>query len=154
MSTFTSLTYHIVFGTKYRRSRISEPFRDELYAYIGGIIRGEKGSLIEIGGMPDHIHILAGFSPAVSVSDMLRRIKGNSSKWANEQHNFVDRFEWQTGYGAFTVSHSQAPSVSEYIRNQEEHHRRRSFKDEFRSLLIRHGIQFEERYLFEDEHVG
>ncbi len=154
MSTFTNLTYHVVFSTKYRRNRIVEPFRDELYSYIGGIIRGEKGHLIEIGGMPDPIHLLAGFSPTIAVSDMLRRIKSKSSKWVNDNKKLVDRFEWQTGYGAFTVSQSQSPVVRRYLQRQAEHHRERSFRDEFIELLNRHGIEFEEKYLFEDEHVG
>jgi putative transposase len=154
MSTFTRLTYHVVFGTKFRRNRIVEPFGDELYSYIGGIIRGEQGALLEIGGMPDHVHIFAAFSPAISVSDMLRRIKAKSSKWANDHQKLIDHFEWQKGYGAFTVSQSQIETVRDYIRNQEEHHRQKTFKDEFVNLLERHGIQFEERYLFEDEHVG
>lgn len=152
MSTFTSLTYHVVFGTKYRRPRITENVRDELYAYIGGIIRDERGYLLQIGGMPDHIHILAGFSPAVAVSDMLRQIKAGSSKWLNERQDMIDRFEWQTGYGAFTVSQSQVEAVRRYIQRQEEHHRARSFKDEYMALLKRHGIAFEERFLFDDEH--
>lgn len=154
MSTFTSLNYHVVFGTKLRMPSIVPPFQDELYSYIGGIIRGEKGVLLEIGGMPDHIHILAAFHPAISVSDMLKKLKGNSSKWANEKHELKLKFEWQKGYGAFTVSSSNVPAVGRYIRNQEEHHQRRTFRDEYIELLSRHGISFEEKYLFEDEHFG
>ncbi len=154
MSTFTSLTYHAVFGTKHRRSQITVKIRDELYSYIGGIIRSEKGYLLEIGGIADHIHILAGFSPAVAVAEMLRHIKAGSSKWLNERNDLTERFKWQTGYGAFTVSQSQVPVVRRYIQGQEEHHRVRSFEDEYRELLERHGIEFEERYLFDDENHG
>jgi REP element-mobilizing transposase RayT len=154
MSTFTNLTYHVIFSTKYRRDSVVGQFREELYAYIGGIIRGEKGHVIEIGGMPDHIHILTGFSPTIAVSDMLRRIKAKSSKWANAEKNLAARFEWQSGYGAFTVSQSQIPAVRKYIREQEEHHRHRTFKDEFVDMLERHGIEFDPQYVFEREHVG
>lgn len=154
MSTFTSLTYHVVFGTKHRRPIIARNVRDELYSYIGGIIRDERCHLLEIGGMQDHIHILAGFSPVAAVSDMLRQIKAGSSKWLNERDDVSNRFEWQTGYGAFTVSQSQVPVVRRYIQRQEEHHRVRSFKDEYMELLKRHGIQFEESYLFDNEHHG
>jgi REP element-mobilizing transposase RayT len=104
MSTYTSLTCHFVFGTKFRMNRICPPFQQELYSYIGGIIRGERGHLIEIGGMPDHLHILAGIPPTIAVSDMRKRIKAKSSKWANEQDKLAERFEWQVGCGAFSVS--------------------------------------------------
>jgi REP-associated tyrosine transposase len=153
-STFTQLTYHVVFSTKYRRNTITPDLRDELYKYIGGIIRGQKGVLLEIGGMPDHIHLLIGIPPTIAVADMVRLIKANASKWVNERSDRVDRFEWQTGYAAFTVSHSQGDVVRSYIQNQEKHHADWSFRDEFRELLIRHGIEFEEKYLFEEEFVG
>ena len=154
MSTFTSLTYHIVFGTKYRRLHITRNVQNDLYSYIGGIVRDERGHLLEIGGVEDHVHILADLSPAVAVSVMLRQIKAGSSKWLNERDDVNGRFEWQTGYGAFTVSQSQVPVVRRYIQGQEEHHRTRSFKEEYIEFLKRHGINFEERYLFDDEHHG
>ena len=154
MGTYTSLTYHIVFSTKYRKRWIDNSFKDDLYSYIGGIIRGEKGSLIEIGGMEDHVHILAGFSAAIAVSEMLKRIKGNSSKWMNDTNKTGSRFEWQAGYGAFTVSQSQVPIVTKYVRGQEEHHKTRTFKDEFLAILKRHKINYDPKYVFETEHVG
>lgn len=154
MSTYTSLTYHVIFSTKYRKPRIVESFKEDLYSYIGGIIRGEKGNLVQIGGVEDHIHILAGFSPTIAVSDMLKRIKGNSSKWINDERKTKSRFEWQAGYGAFTVSHSQIPIVRRYIHTQEEHHRKLTFKDEFLAILKRHNIEYDHKYVFEAEHVG
>ena len=154
MSTFTSLTYHLVFGTKYRFERIRPPLQDELYAYIGGIIRGEQGHLIEIGGMPDHVHILTAIPPSLAVSDMLKRIKAKSSKWVNQEHKCAERFEWQIGFGAFTVSHSQIEIVQRYIQNQAEHHRQLTFQEELMMLLRRHAIAFDEQFLFEGEHVG
>jgi len=153
-STFTSLTYHVVFSTRYRRNIITPDFQKDLYQYMGGIIRAHKGVLLEIGGMPDHVHLLAGFSPTIAVSDMIRLIKTNASKWANERPDRIDRFEWQTGYAAFTVSQSQEPVVRRYIQNQEQHHRTRTFRDELLTLLKKHNLEFEERYVFEQEHVG
>ncbi len=125
-----------------------------MYSYIGGIIRGEQGHLIEIGGVSDHIHVLAGLSPTIAVSDMLKRIKAKSSKWINEEKKATARFHWQSGYGAFTVSRSQVSVLRQYIQNQEIHHRERAFEDEFVSLLQRHGISYDPRYLFESEHHG
>jgi putative transposase len=114
MSTFTKLTYHVVFSTKYRHPLICDIFCKRLYDYIGGIIRGQNGCLIEIGGIEDHVHLLANFSPAKSVSDTIREIKANASKWSNELSDVTSRFEWQKGYGAFTVSYSQIESVRHY----------------------------------------
>ena len=154
MSTHTCLTYHVVFSTKYRKRMIHQDWRDDLYAYIGGIIRGEKGILLEIGGIEDHIHVLAGFHPATSVAEMVKRIKGNSSKWINEESKTHQRFSWQAGYGAFTVSHSQETLVQRYIQNQEDHHRTRTFEEEFLEILNRHNIEYDPRYVFETEHTG
>jgi REP element-mobilizing transposase RayT len=152
-STFTNLLFHIVYSTKYRRQRIHADTRERLYEYIGGIFREKRGRLLEIGGMPDHVHILARLSPALAVSDVLRVTKANSSKWFNETFPSRTSFAWQVGFGAFSVSASNLDAVREYIRNQEVHHQRLSFKDEFRELLVKHGIEFDERYLFEEEHI-
>ena len=154
MSTFTKLTYHIVFGTKYRRNTIRDEFVERLYEYVGGIIRANKGHLIEIGGVADHIHILANLSPAHAVSDSIRDIKANSAKWVNETLDLLDRFEWQKGYGAFSVSYSHVELVEQYIRKQKDHHRTRSFEEEYIAFLERHNIAFERKWLFEGEHRG
>ncbi len=154
MSTYTSLTYHVIFSTKYRKPHIVESVTEDVYSYIGGIIRGEKGSLLEIGGVEDHIHLLTGFRPTISVSDMLKLIKGKSSKWINEEGKTKSRFGWQAGYGAFTVSQSQIPIVRRYIQGQVEHHKTLSFKDEFLAILKRHNIEYDPKYVFETEHVG
>jgi REP element-mobilizing transposase RayT len=147
--TYTNLLYHIVFSTKKRIPLISEKLQEDLYSYIGGIIRGERGALLEIGGMPDHVHLLVKLNPTKSVSEMLNRMKAKSSKWANQEKFKMRKFAWQDGYAAFSVSESQVGSVQRYIRTQKTHHRRRSFQDEFRALLTRHGIQFEERFLWD-----
>ena len=154
MGSFTQLTYHVIFATKYRRLSITESIQERLYEYIGGTIRAQNGSLIQIGGMPDHIHILASFSPTLAVTDAVRVIKANSSKWMNEQSGTTQRFQWQKGYSVFTVSYSQIPIVKQYIENQQEHHRVRSFQEEYMEFLKRHGPEFQLEYLFEDEHHG
>ncbi len=151
MSTFTNLLFHIVYSTKFRKPTIAPSWEDEMYGYIGGIIREEKGILLKIGGMPDHVHLLAKLSPTIAVSDMLRLIKTNSSKWVNERSDVSSAFQWQSGYGAFSVSESQVPIVSRYIENQKKHHRAKSFDEEFLEILKRHGIEYDLRYVFEQE---
>lgn len=147
-SSLTNLLYHIVFSTKGRQPEIDTDFREDLYAYLGGIVRSENGRLIEIGGTPDHVHILTRFSPAVSVSDMLKMIKGSSSRWVNKSGKRPARFAWQKGYGAFSVSESGCKAVVNYIRNQETHHRKMTFKEEFKLLLDKHQIEYDEKYLW------
>jgi len=147
--TYTNLLYHLIFSTKNREKFIHEPLKTELYKYIGGIIRGEGGVLIEIGGMPEHLHLTAKFKPSVSVSDMLQKIKGNSSKWVNERPDRRARCGWQDGYGASSVSESQLSKANDYIRQQEEHHRRKTFKEEFIEFLERHGVEYDERYIWD-----
>ena len=151
MGSFSKLTYHIIFATRYRQKTIRPELQHRLYEYIGGIVRKQKGHLIEIGGVEDHIHILANLSPVAAISDSVRDIKANSAKWMNELPERKDKFEWQKGYGAFTVSASQIESVCKYIQNQKEHHRVKSFEEEYIEFLKRHGIEFERRYLCEGE---
>jgi len=148
-ATFTNLLYHIVFSTKHRQPLITTTLKEELYKYMGGIIRGEGGTLLEIGGTPDHIHLLARFKADQSVAHMLQLIKANSSKWANEQPQQNSRFAWQIGYAAFSVSESQAPSVKDYVQRQEDHHRRNSFQEELLALLRKHAIDYDERYVWD-----
>jgi len=146
-TTFSNLVYHIVFSTKNRLPLIGPAERNSLYEYIGGIVRAERGALLEIGGMPDHIHLLVRFKPDFPVPAAVRTIKANSSRWWNERRGHNGRFEWQAGYGVFSVSESQVPKVQRYIQTQEEHHSRVSFREELIELLKRHGIPFEERFL-------
>lgn len=154
MGTFTKLTYHVVFGTKYRRPMIHADIQERVYEYVGGIIRKKKGHLIEVGGIADQIHLLIHIPPAIAVSDFIKEIKGGSSAWINDERILQSHFEWQKGYGAFSVSYSQVPVVQKYVRTQEEHHRKRNFEDELIAILNAHDIQFEHRYLFEAEHHG
>jgi len=152
--TFSLLLYHIVFGTQHRAAFIDPQLRDELYPYIASIVQNERGSLLAIGGMPDHVHLLVRLKPTASVADFLRSVKANSSRWVHERADPPRRFGWQEGYGAFTVSESSAAKVCRYVNKQEEHHRRRSFEEEWVDLLKRHGIEFDPADPFGERRPG
>ncbi len=147
--TYTNLLYHLVFSTKERLPLIGRELQPDLYAYLGGIVRGEGGILLDIGGMSDHVHLLTKLKPVHSVSEILRQIKANSSRWVNEEKLKMRKFAWQDGYAAFSVSESRVDAVRRYIQQQEQHHRGQSYQDEFRALLERHGIEDDERYLWD-----
>jgi putative transposase len=147
--TYANLMYHIVFSTKNRLPLIGDGLRERLYEYMGGIVRGVGGSLMEVGGVTDHVHLLVRSKTDIAVATLVKKIKGQSSKWANGLPDRPKRFQWQEGYGAFSVSASVVPKVQRYIRSQEEHHRRISFKDELITLLKRHHIPYDERYLLD-----
>ena len=114
-------------------------------------MRDQNGTLLKVGGIEDHVHLLAKLSPTISISDVLQKIKSNSSRWINERADVTRKFEWQSGYAAFSVSESQMPSVDDYIANQAEHHRKKSFEEEFLAILQKHNIEFDMRYVFEQE---
>lgn len=142
-------TYHIVFSTRNRNPLICDEWQPELYAYIGGIIRATNGRLIEIGGVADHVHLLAQFHQSRAPMDMLREIKSSSSRWVNEGKRTRMHFAWQAKYGSFSVSRSAEGAVSRYIRGQAEHHRKRTFKEEFVALLEKHAVEYDKKYLWE-----
>ncbi|HVZ93211.1 MAG TPA: IS200/IS605 family transposase [Phycisphaerales bacterium] len=148
-STWSQLLFHFVFSTKQREPFIDPQLQPRLYDYIGGTIRGERGTLLAIGGAPDHLHLLVRWRTDAAVSELMRRVKGNSSLWVHE--TFPDRhhFAWQEGYAVFSVSKSQVSSVKQYIDSQEEHHRERDFKSELLALLRAHDVEFDERYVFD-----
>jgi REP element-mobilizing transposase RayT len=148
-STLTKLVYHLVFSTKNRVPLITPEIADDLYGYLGGIIRAEKGILIKAGGVADHVHLLCILRPTHAIADLVRTMKSNSSRWAREQPVPGPDFGWQTGYGAFTVSTSQIDALVDYIARQVEHHRKESFQEEFRMMLRQHGIAFDERYVWD-----
>jgi putative transposase len=148
-NTYTQLYVHLVFAVKGRQNFISKDKKDELQKFITGVVTNRKHKLLAIENEPDHIHILLSIRPDVALSDLTRDIKANSSRWINERFPNGLKFSWQDGYGAFSVSRSQLSTVIAYIHNQEEHHRTKSFKEEFLGLLKRHEIEFDERYLFE-----
>ena len=144
---YTNLLYHLIFSTKNRRPLITPACQVRLYDYIGGAIRRQGGIALAINGTADHVHLLAKLRPDKAVSDVLRDLKANASGWLHEVFPASQDFSWQNGYGAFTVSASQVRRVSEYISNQEAHHRRYSFRDELIALLKANGVEFDERYV-------
>ena len=150
-NTYTQLYFHIVFAVKGRSNYISENWKSELYKYISGIIANKDQKLMIVNGMPNHIHLLIGTKPNCNLSDLIRDIKANSSKWINEKKFTNFHFEWQTGFAAFTVSQSGVPKAIEYIKNQEEHHRKKTFKEESVDFLKAYQIDFKDEYLFDEE---
>ncbi|MGD9126254.1 MAG: IS200/IS605 family transposase [Planctomycetia bacterium] len=146
--TYSKLLFHLVFSTKNRIPFISAKWEEELYQYIGGILRNEDGVLIEIGGTEDHLHILVQLKPTHLLANLVRTIKAFSSKWVNEEKLKLRKFGWQEGYSAFTVSESQADRVVAYIRSQKEHHKKNDFKSEFIALLKKHAVEYKEEYLW------
>jgi REP element-mobilizing transposase RayT len=145
--TFTNLLYHLIFSTKNRKPYIQPEFEEELFRYMGGIIRGEGGIALEINGTADHVHVLAKLKPTAALSLIMQRLKGNSSKWIRAQAKLSSLFGWQDGFSAFTVSQSGEPTVRRYIRNQKQHHDQKSFDEELSLLMKKHNIEFNERYL-------
>jgi len=148
--TYSQLYIQIVFAVKGRQNLISKKWKDEMYKYITGIITNQKQKLIAINGMPDHIHILVGIKPNISLSDLVRDIKSSSSKFINEQKWINGKFEWQNGFGAFSYGHSQLTNVIKYIENQEKHHKTKTFKEEYIAFLKLFNIDFKDEYIFEE----
>jgi putative transposase len=147
--TFANLLTHVIFSTKDRIGFIDADLGPSLYPYMGGIIREINGTALAINGPQDHVHLLVSLPANVAISDAMRVLKTNSSRWVHEQWPQRRGFAWQTGYGVFSVSQSNADQVCAYIANQEEHHRHVSFQEEFLAFLKRHGIAFDERYIWE-----
>ena len=145
--TYTRLLYHVVFGTKGRVQSIAADHRSRLHEYLGGIVRAEKGSALEVGGTADHVHMLIRWRADEALSTLLRNVKGNSSRWLHEAIPAMTGFRWQEGYSAFTVSESQRETVAAYIREQERHDRVRAFEDELIELLKAHGVDYDPRYV-------
>ena len=144
--TYTNLLTHTVFSTKERLPLISNEIKPGLFAYLGGLIKELKGKPVIINGMSDHVHILAGLPPTVSIAEAMRFIKANSSKWITQK--FGKPFEWQKGYGAFSVSRSNVDAVYKYIQNQEAHHQMFDFRNELIGLLRKNDVEFDEQFLW------
>ncbi len=147
-NTFTSLHYHIVFSTKSRERWLRSDMENDVWRYLGGICRAHDVKALQIGGVEDHVHLLIGMPPALALSDVVKRIKGESSKWLSAEVKGMKGFGWQDGYGAFTVGKSQITDAIHYIQNQREHHENVTFEDEYRRFLHIHGITAEEKYIF------
>lgn len=147
--TYSQLLLHIVFSTQGRTPWITHDVAEHLYAYIGGIVRAEKGSLYDIGGNDDHLHLYLRWRPDAAVSDLMRTVKARSSKWVHDTFPALNAFAWQEGYSVFSVSKSQEDAVKRYIAGQREHHRKEDFKSELLKLLRAHGVEFDEKYLLD-----
>ncbi len=149
-NTYTQIHLQFIFAVKYRETVIHSTWKDDLYKYITGIVQNHKHKMLSINGMPDHVHILIGMRPTQSVSDLMQDIKGSSSKWINENHFLKRKFEWQEGYGAFSYSVSHVPAVITYIKNQKEHHRKKSFTEEYVEFLQKFNVEYDERYILKE----
>ena len=147
-NTYTQIHIQAVFCVQDRDCIIKRSWSDELYMYITGIIQNHGHKVLAINGMPDHIHVFWGMRPTQSLSDLLQDIKGSSSQWINQKGFVNGKFSWQEGYGAFSYSKSHVGNVIEYIKNQEVHHRKKSFVEEYRDFLKKIEIDFDERYIF------
>jgi len=147
MSTYTQILYQIVFSTKNRKHTLSKPKVEELYKYIWGVLKNNKCHLYRIGGMTDHIHIITSLHPSISLASLIKDIKIASSDFIKTQQLFPDFDSWQSGYGGFTYSFKDKEHLIEYVKNQEEHHRHKTYKEELIELLNEHGIEYDAKYL-------
>ena len=147
-NTYTSLNYHVIFSTKNRVKLISPEIEERLWAYIGGVARQHRVTVLQVGGVEDHIHALVNAPPTIAPSQIAQFLKGDSSKWIHEKFPKLRAFAWQDGYGAFTVSKSNLAGVVRYIQNQREHHRQRTFQKEYVEFLQKHGVGYDERYVW------
>ena len=148
-NTYTNLYIQIIFAVKGRENLIIEKYREEVEKYICGIISNKDSKPLAIYCNPDHVHVLIGIHPAISISNMAKEIKSNSSKWINQKGWLRGKFSWQNGFGAFSYSKSHLDSVAKYILRQPEHHKRTTFKEEYLDILRKRDVAYDEQYLFE-----
>jgi REP element-mobilizing transposase RayT len=149
-NTYTQIHIQFVFAVKFRKALIEDSYKQELYQYITGIVQSYGHKMLAINGVADHIHIFIGMRPTQSISDLMQDIKGNSSKWVNDKRFLKVKFEWQCGYGAFSYSKSHVQNVINYVKNQEKHHAKQTFRAEYIDFLKKFDIEYDERYIFQD----
>ncbi len=155
--TYTQAYFHLVFACKFRTAFVNKSWKDELEKYITGIVKNNGHKLIAISAMPDHIHIFIGYNLSQTIPSLVENIKTSSNKWINEKRHTKSKFYWQNGYGAFTHSHAQISVVSDYIANQEAHHNKKTFKEEYSGMLKEFQVEYKDEYLFtffEDQSVN
>ena len=147
-NTFSQIYIHLVFAVQNRKALINQSWELELYQYISGIIRNKGQKPMIVNGMPDHLHILVGMKPNLASSDLVQEIKKSSNKWVKESKNCRFKFDWQDGFGAFSISQSHVDRAYKYIENQKDHHHKKSFKEEYLLLLEKYQIEYKSEYLF------
>lgn len=147
MSTYSQIYIHLVFSVKHREPLIHAEWEERLYRYITGIVQNKGQKMMAINGMPDHVHMLIGMKPSCNLADLVREVKKSSNAFIKEQCFSKFKFEWQEGYGAFSYAHRDTPSVIAYIQNQKEHHRKRTFMEEYRDFLAEFNVEYDEKYL-------
>jgi REP element-mobilizing transposase RayT len=147
-NTYTSLHYHLIFSTKNREPWLHRDIEQRIWEFLGGIARRNDMKALQIGGIEDHVHLIVGVPATLAVSKALQLLKGSSSTWIHETFPDLTQFQWQDGYGAFTVSKSQLPEVIHYVAHQRDHHHDRTFQEEYRAFLEKHGIEYDERYVW------
>ncbi len=148
-NTFSQIYLQFVFAVKHRQCLIAREHKEELHKYITGLVQNRKAKMLAVHCMPDHVHIFVGFKPTVLISDFVKEIKVESNEFINNKNWVKRKFSWQEGYGVFSYSHSHIDAVVKYILNQEKHHQRKTFKQEYHQLLEKFEIPFEEKYLFD-----
>ncbi|WP_439490873.1 IS200/IS605 family transposase [Algoriphagus sp.] len=149
-NTYTQIHIHLIFAVKFRKAQIQPSWKERLHQYLTGIIQANKHKVLQIESMPDHIHILFGMRPDQSLSSLIQNVKTESSKWINVNKLSSSKFHWQDGFGAFSYSKSQLPQVIKYIQNQEEHHSKKTFIEEYKSILDAFDLDWDEKYIFHE----
>ena len=147
--TFSQIYIQIVFAVNGRSNLLQEPWREEVFKYMAGIIKGKNQKSIIVNGVSNHVHLFVGLKPSMCVSDLVRDVKNNSTNFINDRKLIQGKFSWQEGYGSFSYAHSQIDQVYQYILNQKEHHRKKTFKEEYLDFLRKFEIEYDEKYLFE-----
>ncbi|MBA2329258.1 MAG: IS200/IS605 family transposase [Flavisolibacter sp.] len=148
-NTYTQLYIQFVFAVKHRQALINTSWKNELFKYITGIVQNKGSKMLAINGMADHIHVFIGYKPSISIPDLVKDIKLATNDWINKNHLTNQKFAWQEGYGAFSYSSTQIKNVCDYIENQEQHHSKQTFKEEYVSFLKNFEIEYDDKYLFE-----
>jgi putative transposase len=149
-NTYNQVYIQVVFAVKYREAVLHKDWRNEVFGVIGNLINETGCKTIIVNGVEDHVHCFLGLKPTVSISELMKTVKAKSSKYINDNRYLLNRFEWQEGYGVFSYGHSQIKSVYNYVANQEEHHKKENFKEEYVKFLDKFEIPYDERYIFED----
>jgi putative transposase len=149
-NSYTQIVIHSVFAVKYREAQIDKAWKQDLYSYMGGILSNMGHQPLKINGVEDHVHVLFGMKPTLSISDTMRDLKSNSSKWLNEIEKTPSKFAWQDGYGAFAVSKTHQKALEHYIEIQEIHHQKTSFRNEYLKILTKNDVSFDEQWIFQD----